>query len=162
MKTILLVYPGLGKTYAASKTNKVLEIQLSQFENINVKKLGEHFPEHLKGVYEVEFCPDPDFPNNVINCINKGFEDGRIPVMALKTSNIEFVTKYNFDFAFVVPASDKVEQLKQQYIERNNTESYIERNMKLLDKVAQDMPKYGKQIYYIHKDEHLLDLINKL
>lgn len=49
---MLLVYPGLGKTFAAEQTDIVLEIQLSQFKNVNVKKLGDHFPEHLKGNFE--------------------------------------------------------------------------------------------------------------
>ena len=158
---ILLVYPGLGKTFAAEQTDRVLEIQLSQFKNVNVQKLGEHFPEHLKGNFEMPFEMNPDFPDNVLTAINQGFKEGKVVVMALKTSNIDFVIDNQIDFDFVMPDKDKYEELKSQYEQRGNTKEYIDRNMGMLESVDDDIKKYRKNIYYIKKGKHLLDLISR-
>ena len=155
---ILLVFPGLGKTYAAGQTDRVLEIQLSQFENLNVQKFCDHFPEHLKGNYQVPFELDPEFPQNVLSVIREGFEKGRIPVMALKTRNINFVLENNLEFDFVMPAKNKYDELKSQYEKRGNTKEYIERNMGMLERVDKNIKKYQKNVYYLQKGEHLLDL----
>ena len=162
LNKVLLVFPGLGKTYAAGQTDRVLEIQLSQFKNVNLKKFCDHFPEHLKGNFEVPFELDPDFPHNVLSVINQGFKDGRIPVMALKTSNIDFVIENGVDFDFVMPAKDKYDELQGQYEKRGNTKEYINRNMGMLERVENDIRKYQKNIYYIKKGGRLLDLINKI
>lgn len=162
LNKVLLVFPGLGKTYAAGQTDRILEIQLSQFKNVNLKKFCDHFPEHLKGNFEVPFELDPDFPNNVLSAICEGFKDGRIPVMALKTSNIEFVLENGLDFDFVMPDKDKYDELKEQYEKRGNTKEYVERNMGMIERVEEDIKKYGKNIYYINKGEHLLHLVNRL
>jgi hypothetical protein len=102
MSKVWLVFPGLGKTYAAQKTDKILEVQLSRFKNRNVQKYGEHFPEHLKANLEVEMDLNPDYPNNAIDHIKQGLEQEKTPVLALKTDNINFVVEHNFDFEFVV------------------------------------------------------------
>ena len=159
MNKVWLVFPGLGKTYAASKTDKILEVQLSRFKNRNVQKYGEHFPEHLKGNLEVALDLNPDYPNNAIQHIRQGLTDGKIPVLALKSDNIKFVVEHNFDFEFVVPHQDKLEQLKQQYIARGNTLEYVTRNMSHAKNILGIVGEYNKPIIYVHKDQHLLDLL---
>lgn len=156
---VLLVYPGLGKTYCAARTSQVLEIQLSQYKNLNVQKLGKHFPEGLKGKLQVEMKLNPDFPKNLLDDINKGFNENKIVVMALKESNINFLKEHNIDFAFVMPSKNKIEELKNQYIARGNTSEYIERNMVGLSKVFKEIEEYDKPIYFIKKGNHLADLV---
>lgn len=156
---VLLVYPGLGKTYCAERMSEVLEIQLSQYKNLNVQKLGKHFPEHLKGNLQVEMKLNPDFPKNLLDDIYKGFNENKIVVMALKSSNIDFLKVNNIDFAFVIPSKDKIEELKNQYIERGNTPEYIERNIGGLSKVYKEIEEFDKPIYFIKKGCHLADLV---
>ena len=146
-----------------SKINdKVVEIQLGRFKNLNVEKLGEHFPEHLKGNYNPEMELNPDFPNNVIRTICEGIKNDKYVVMALKGSNIDFLIEHNFDFAFVVPGESKVQELKEQYISRGNTEEYIERNMKNIQKLPNMINPYNKTIYQIEKGQFLSTLIDEL
>ena len=145
---VLLVYPGLGKTYAAERNENVLEIQLSMFKNINKRKYGSHFPEHLKGSIEVPLKTDPSFPKNVLECIKNGFSKGQIVVMALKSDNIEFLIEHNIDFQFVMPSGEKINQLQEQYEKRGNTKDYIQRNIEslLANNIIQDNIKYGQTI----------------
>lgn len=156
---VLLVYPGLGKTYCAQIMNNVLEIQLNHYKNLNVRKLGTHFPEHLKGNFEPAMELDSNFPNNVLDAINQGFRQDKTIVMALKNSNIDFLIEKNIDFVFVMPSKNKVAELKNQYISRGNTEQYIERNIDGLEQVLTEIKKHNKPIYYIEKGCHLSDFI---
>lgn len=156
---VLLVFPGLGKTYASKKTDKVLEIQLSMFQNINKRLYGDHFPEHLKGNTEVAMKLDPEFPENVLKSLAEGFSEGKIPVMALKSSNIEFLLQHKIDFEFVMPSGEKIEELRKQYLKRGNTPEYIQRNIDNIEKVYADILQYNKTIYFLREGEHLLDFI---
>lgn len=159
---VLLVFPGLGKTYAASKSEKVLELQLSQFQNINKRIYGHHFPEHLKGNTDVPMQLDLEFPQNLLKCLNDGFNQGKVLVMALKTTNINFLLEHGIDFCFIMPSGDKIEELKQQYMARGNTSEYIARNIGSLEKVYSDINQYNKVIYFIREGEHLSDFIEDM
>lgn len=163
MKNIIyLVYPGLGKTYGAKIDKRILEVQYNNFYNLNRRKLGEHFPENKKMNLNLEVEVDPEFPENILNYINNGLKENKFPVMALKPQNIDFCIKYNYDFAFLLPSKERQAKLKEDYIKRGNTIEYIERNMKALENLENEISKYNKRIYYLNSDEYLIDFINKM
>ncbi len=158
---IYLVYPGLGKTYSAKINKKILDVSLSKFENLNYENINAKDIEKLKGT-QIEMKKNPDSPNNLIDFLNNNLHNNKIIVMALKPSNIDFLIKNNFDFVFVMPAEDKIEELKKQYQDRQNTQFVVNRNIENISKTNQDILKYSKKIFYINKHKHLIDLFNDI
>lgn len=160
-KCVLLVYPGLGKTYCAKQYNNVEDIRLSFYENKNVEKYDKEASEQLKG-HPLEFIKNPNFPNNLIKVLKNALKSEKVPVMALKERNIEFLIEFNFDFAFVMPAKNKIDELRQQYISRGNSDLVIDRNLENINRVQKEIESYGKPIIYVQKGEHLSDIIKTL
>ncbi len=160
MEKVYLVYPGLGKTYAAKCNKNILDVRLSHFQNLNTANLSEEYLEKIKG-QPMEMKLNPDFPQNLIDFVKNGLAQDKIVVMALKQTNIDFLIENNIDFDFVVPAEDKLEQLKNDYISRGNTLEVAERNINNVLKSIDDIKKYNKEIIYLHNNEYLLDLFSK-
>lgn len=158
---IYLVYPGLGKTYATKLDSRILDVRLSSFKNLNVMKIDPEASENLKGT-SIKLDQNPAFPGNLISFLTNAINENKIPLLALKTENVEFVVVNNFDFIFIMPAPDKVEQLAKQYKTRGNNDFVIQRNINNIDKVLQSIKEYNKPIYYVHKDEHFYDVLNRI
>ena len=155
---ILLVYPGLGKTYTSKNNPNVLDIKLSQFQDLNYSNYSESEIEKNKGS-KVEIKPNPLFPQNIISFL-KGVDEGKIVCMALKQPNIDFLVENNFDFVFILPSEDRINQLAKDYIARGNNQKVVSRNIENL-KDIEWIKKYKKEIFYIKTGEYLQDLLKE-
>ena len=164
-KILVLVYPGIGKTYTAENYENVIDFEQQHYIYIYDEDI-RHLPlEQIKG-WASKRKPNPEWPQNYIGGIREQLEQGRIVITTFIPATYKALCEdaqyQNVRIILVVFNKDNFEELAQRFRERNNTEEFIERrraDFPIVVKIFEDAPNVEKVV--VESGEYLADaLIN--
>jgi len=150
-KTLVLAYPGTGKTFAAENFENVFDFEQQHYISIYDEDI-RHLPlEQIKGAVGRR-KPNPDWPQNFTRGISDVFADGRVVITTFVPSvfeaifqTAEIVEKKLGSAGCVIPISkfittfkgvriilavfdkNSFAELAERFRARGNTEEFIER-----------------------------------
>ena len=139
-KILVLVYPGLGKTYTAEHFANVIDFE-QQFYTYVYDDSIKHLPlEEIKSSYSKKI-PNPDFPGNYIKDIGKALENNEIVVTTFIPKTFQaLINDANYEdtrIILVIPDKNNFEELADRFRARGNTEEFIEHRRIDLPKVIE-------------------------
>lgn len=160
MKQAYLVYPGLGKTTLAKNNANIADIETKIFKDASLAPyIGTKDYPNYRGVVVLEI--NPDWPNNLYEYARRKLADGKILVSVPKQDTYEMLNALEItDYAFIMPDTERLEQLRQDYIKRGDNEEYIKRN---LNDRYESVLKYAhdikKEVIFVKPNEYLADVL---
>lgn len=163
-KTLVLAYPGSGKTYLAEHYKNVSDFEFQHYRY----DYGEykHLPlEQLKGRTEIRTVK-PDWPNNFFKALKKELQKGRIVLIPFATSLLEvldYLEKTNgVRIIFAIQNKSTFKQLEMNFRKRGNSEEFIERRRNDFQKCHEIIANSRFEKVYINDNEFLSDALSSL
>lgn len=151
---IYLVYPGLGKTFLAKKDSEFCDINVREFKDADF----DNYTSNYRGTKIKNI--NPDFPNNLQSYLLDKIKSNIIILMAFKKATIQLLENMNLDYEIVLPDELKLEELKNTYKQRGDSDEYIEQNTTHRYKETLFLARQsGKVIRYVTKGFWLEDVI---
>lgn len=137
-------FPGIGKTYFKSISNKVVcDLDSSNFSRINDKR-------------------NPLFPKNYIDSILDKIGKCDYLLISIHSEMRYELDKLNINYIIVIPdRNDKKEYIDRIKRRNENNDNFIERVNNLWDKWIDDIEKSDKNIIILNKNEYFSDFIKK-
>ena len=151
---IYLVYPGLGKTFLAKKDVGFCDINVRKFKDANF----DNYTSSYRGTKIKNI--NPDFPNNLQHYLLDKIKLNIIILMAFKKATIQLLENMKLDYEIVLPDESKLEELKDIYKQRGDSDEYIEQNTTHRYKETLFLARQsGKVIRFVAKGLWLEDVI---
>ena len=151
---IYLVYPGLGKTFLAKKDVGFCDINVRKFKDANFDNYTSSYRRtKIKNI-------NPDSPNNLQHYLLDKIKLNIIILMAFKKATIQLLEEMELDYEIVLPDESKLEELKDTYKQRGDSDEYIEQNTTHRYKESLFLARQsGKVIRFVSKGFWLEDVI---
>lgn len=153
---IIIAYPGLGKSSLASQIDIFEDISSRKFRDADFLSYGKNY--NYRGSDIVNF--NQEYPNNLIEFINKKLIDNKTLLFAFKPKTIELLESLKLDYVMVLSNEKRLEKLKQDYIQRGDSEKYINKNRTTRYKDALVYTSnIEKKVIFLKEREYLKDII---
>jgi hypothetical protein len=163
-KTLVLAYPGSGKTFLADNYEKVSDFEFQHYRY----DYGEykHLPlEQLKGRTEIR-TKNINWPKNFFNALDDELQKDRIVLVPFATSLLEvldYLEKSNsVRIIFAIQDKDSFEKLAEIFRNRGNSEEFIERRRNDFQKCNDIISTSRFEKVYIGENEFLSDALAKI
>ncbi len=124
---IIAGYPGVGKTYLASKYKNVIDLDSAQFAYIIDDELLNLKSEKRKGLYTKN---NPNWPQNYIDAIKIAIKNYDYVLVWTRMDAIEEYQKNNFNFSICYPDKNSFLNYEKRYKDRENNDIYINKKNK--------------------------------
>ena len=139
-KILVLVYPGLGKTYTAENFANVIDFE-QQFYTYIYDDSVKHLPlEQIKSDASKK-TPNPEWPDNFIKGIDGALENNEIVITTFTPKVYDALCvgthRENTRTILVFFDRDNFDELADRYRARGNTEEFIDRRKVDFQKVMQ-------------------------
>ena len=157
---VYFVYPGLGKTTLAQKNPKILDVETKIFKDQSLAQfIGRKDYPNYRGVPVDK--QNPEWPNNLYKFVRNSAQFKDVLVLVPKKDGYDLLDKLGItDYTFIMPAPERLGQLRLDYINRSDDEQYINQNLGARYKEVLDYATgTGKEIIFVRPGEYLEDVI---
>lgn len=136
-------FAGVGKTYAAETHSNVIDLESSQYQWLNAKAKTI---EANKSRYSTK---NPEWPHNYIEAIIKNADSGKHVLISAQPEVLEELAKNNVPFITVTPDIGDKEAYIQRYLDRGNSDKFINMISEHFEEYIDDMDKNFDAIAHI-------------
>lgn len=129
---VIAGFAGIGKTYLAKKYKNVIDLESSpyKYDYSNIRQIDI---EKFKG--KNGRIINKEFPLNYINAIKKAQKEYEIVLVWIHPEEIlPYYDKYDIDYYLCFPNKEAVCEYKDRFINRGNTQEYIDKVLSSFDK----------------------------
>ncbi len=158
-KTTIIIagFGGVGKTTLAKKYKNVLDLESTPYKYL-IENYGNYDAEAVKGQGIAEKKLSPDFPNNYVAAIQENIgKYDYILVWCHPEQSLPHLDKAHIDYEIFLPTRDALDEYRQRFINRGNSEEYVNRvsSKESYDKRLPQWQATGKPIIFLEADETL-------
>lgn len=163
-KTLVLAYPGSGKTYLADNYCNVSDFEFQHYR-YDYGKYKDLPLEQLKGRTEIR-TDNPNWPDNFFVALEKELKKGLIVLIPFATSLLEILNylekTHGVRVIFAIQDKNSFEKLAESFRLRGNSEEFIERRRNDFQKCHEIISNSRFEKVYINENEFLHDALLKI
>ena len=160
---IISGFAGIGKTTAAKKNPRFLDLESSKFKWIVPEGLEQLSSEEQKGLSLRNM--NPEWPRNYL---------GKILVSMEKTDDFDFIfispsqeildtlELLDVDFTLVFPSLDSKEEMLDRYRNRNNSEEFINKIDTKYEEIYHWLSSKTQNKIILKKGQYLSDILDTI
>lgn len=153
MSKIICAFAGLGKTYLSQKYSNVIDFDLQKFKYICNENITNF--EKYKGLNNKII--NKEWPQNYMKKLKEIMSKDKIILVPADEEVRQLLVLENISFVFVLPSLDSKDNLVERYIERGNSEDFIQRA--ILNLIDWHHLKYKYKTIILKKNEYLEDYL---
>ena len=157
-KTVIIAgFGGVGKTTLAKKYKNVLDLESTPYKYL-IENYGNYDAEAVKGQGIAKKELNPDFPNNYVAAIQENIgKYDYILVWCHPEQSLPNLDKAGIDYEIFLPTRDALDEYRQRFINRGNSEEYVNRvsSKEGYDKRLPQWQALGKPMVFLEVGETL-------
>lgn len=159
MKKAYLVYPGLGKTTLSNIDDRFEDLETKLFKDLSLKKyIGRKDYPNFRGIAVENF--NPEYPKNLYDYTRELYNNDKILLLVYKQDSIDLLETLNIDYDIILPSKGRLSLLKKDYINRGDSNKYIENNLSSrYNQALLDVKSLSKEVFFLNEKEYLEDLL---
>lgn len=157
MTQIIAGFGGVGKTTLAKKYKNVLDLESTPYKYL-IENYGSYDAEAVKGQGIAKKELNPDFPNNYVAAIQENIgKYDYILVWCHPEQSLPNLDKAGIDYEIFLPTRDALDEYRQRFINRGNSEEYVNRvsSKEGYDKRLPQWQATGKPMVFLEAGETL-------
>ena len=161
-KTLVLAYPGTGKSYIAENFKDVSDFEFQHYR-YDYGKYKDLPLEQLKGRTEIRTLK-PEWPNSFFDALKEELKIRKIVMVPFSTSVLKVLPELEKSTRIIlaIPTKEKFEEIIDIYKQRNNSEEFIKRRENDYYKHFQIINNSIYEKIVIEKGKYLLDKLLEL
>ena len=128
-KILVLVYPGLGKTWVAENFANVIDFEQQHYTFIYDDDIKDLPLEQIKSDASKR-RPNPDWPNNFISGVNMALKSNDIVITTFIPKVYKAILSADYQNVRIILATfnhENFEELAERFRARGNSEDFVER-----------------------------------
>ncbi len=157
MTKIIAGFGGVGKTTLAKKYKNVLDLESTPYKYL-IENYDKYDAEAVKGQGIAKKELNPDFPHNYVAAVKENIgKYDYILVWCHPEQSLPNLDKAGIDYEIFLPTRDALDEYRQRFINRGNSEEYVNRvsSKEGYDKRLPQWLALGKPIVYLEAGETL-------
>lgn len=153
---IIAAWVGTGKSFL-KKYKNILDLETTPFRYIYDKI--DDYEKFKSSPIKKQKIKNNDFPNNYVKFLLEVIDKYDAVLIPVQSDIIELLIKKNIEFISVFPSKKLKKIYKQRYINRGNTEDFIQHILDVWDDKYKLLKDNNIKIIDIKENEYLEDIL---